>query len=128
MPWKEGDQIAYFDLDVCITGRLEDLKDGIIQDWHWPCYNSSVMVWRHGEHADVWNLFHPSFMDAPGAVVPSELLADGMLNGGDQEWITQVSKWETFPEDWFISYRYAAQWPPQGCKAVVFHGSLKPWD
>src|SRR5258708_25858007 len=47
MPWAKGERVAYFDLDLCITGRLEDLVQtkGIIRDWLWAgCHNSAVMV------------------------------------------------------------------------------------
>lgn len=139
MPWEDGDRIVYFDLDVAITGRLEDLveRKGIIQDWHWPCRNSSVMVWDHGEHREIWDRFTPEVMArSPGRIVPKELLPHGQINGGDQEWITWAlfergneggaPFWHAFPAGWFVSYRDAHAWPPNGCKAVIFHGNPKP--
>lgn len=128
MPWPEGQRVVYFDLDVAITGRLEELIEtkGIIRDWHWPCYNSSVMIWDHGDHAEVWRDFRPESMGEPGKVVPRALLPKGTINGGDQEWITECGGWEPFPREWFASYRYCVSWPPAGCKAVIFHGDPKP--
>lgn len=124
MPWAYGEEVLYMDLDVCVTGRLEGLPHGIIKDWHWPCYNSSVMRWRHGEHQAIWSRFTPDVIDRPTESLKG-LLPAGQVNGGDQEWISQVSAWETFPPEWFVSYRDAVAWPPEACKAVIFHGSPK---
>lgn len=138
MPWAPGERIVYFDLDVCITGRLEDMveRKGIIRDWNWPCFNSSVMVWDHGEHEAAWDLFSRQVMDAPIGVVPADLLPLGVANGGDQEWLTYLDKtgqdpdvWAVLPPSWCLSYRkHAKAWPPNGCKVVVFHGQPKPPD
>lgn len=127
MPWEAGDEILYMDLDVCVTGRLEGLPHGIIKDWHWPCYNSSVMRWRHGEHADIWDRFTPDIIDRPTESLKG-LLPAGQINGGDQEWISQVSAWQTFPPEMFVSYRDAVLWPPETAKAVIFHGWPKMGD
>lgn len=143
MPWNDGDRVLYMDLDVAVTGRLEDLVEtkGIIKDWHWPCFNSSVMVWDHGEHPRVWEWFDPAVIGMPGHL-PANLLPEGQINGGDQEWMTSVHKmaredltmkgrrwlpdpkerWNTFPSDWCVSYADAKLWPPNGSKVVVFHG------
>lgn len=128
MPWERGQRVVYFDLDVAITGRLEDLveRTGIIQDWHWPCYNSSVMVWDHGDHPQIWRGFAHDLIDAPVRPALQGLLPAGQVNGGDQEWITECSRWDTFPRDWFVSYREAHAWPPANAKAVIFHGDPKP--
>lgn len=132
MPWAEGERVVYFDLDVCITGRLEDFADhkGIMRDAGWPCYNSSVMSWDHGEHREAWERFDPSTMDKPGRVVPAECLPVGQVNGGDQEWLTEVGGWNYLPDDWCVSYKFggAKDWPPNGSKVVVFHGDPKPAD
>lgn len=139
MPWDDGDRIVYFDLDVCITGRLEDLveRKGIIRDWNWPCFNSSVMVWDHGEHRAAWEMFDRGQMTAsPGPLIPADALPKGQPNGGDQEWLTWADMrgidkdpWSILPEAWCRSYRAHAQdWPPTACKVVVFHGRPKPAD
>jgi len=135
MPWAEGDRIIYFDLDVAITGRLEELAErkGIIWDFNWPMFNSSVMAWDHGDHRAVWENFIPEVMERPSDPDIAPLLPKGQINGGDQEYLTRLARervdpdpWETFPGDWFRSYRDCHAWPPNGCKAVIFHGSPKP--
>lgn len=129
MPWEDGQRVVYFDLDVVITGRLEDLveRKGIIRDWHWPMFNSSVMVWDHGEHRAVWERFTPDVMTRRPAADISALLPAGAVNAGDQHWITLCEpEWATFPPEWFRSYRNSQDWPPVGCKAVIFHGEPKP--
>lgn len=127
MPWKLGDEVLYMDLDMCVTGRLEGLPHGIIKDWHWPGYNSSVMRWKHGQHSAIWERFTPDVMARPSEALKG-LLPKGQINGGDQEWIGQVSAWDTFPEGMFVSYRNAHAWPPEGAKGVVFHGDPKPHE
>jgi uncharacterized Rossmann fold enzyme len=133
MPWAEGQRVVYFDLDVCITGRLEDLveRKGIARDHGWPTYNSSVMVWDHGEHRDAWDRFHPDVMDMPGKLVAPHLLPADVPNGGDQEWLTEVGGWDLLSDDWCRSWRWDARcrtWPPEHCKVVIFHGQEKPAD
>lgn len=132
MPWAEGDRIVYLDLDVCVTGRLEDLveRPGISRDHGWPCYNSSVMVWDHGDHRDAWETFTPEIMSrAPGPLVPANLLPAGMPNGGDQEWLSELGGWDKLPSEWVVSYRWQSEaWPPSGAKIVQFHGEPKPAD
>jgi len=114
MPWAEGERVIYFDLDVAITGRLEGLPKGIIRDWHLPGYNSSVMVWDYGEHREVWGLFDH---------------ADKTRLHGDQDWLTEVGGWNTFPPGMFVSYRsHAGESIPTGAVAVIFHGEPKPPD
>lgn len=127
MPWGAGEPVLYMDLDVAVTGRLEGLSKGIIKDWHWPTYNSSVMRWDYGEHREIWDKFPLEAIDAHSASLAG-LLPKGQVNGGDQEWITRISKWDTFPAEWFISYRDAVSWPADTSKAVIFHGSPKPHE
>lgn len=131
MPWAVGDRIAYFDLDLAITGRLEDLVQhpGIIQDEMWPCYNSSVMVWNHGDHANIWTDFRPELMTAPARLIEPTVLPQGSINGGDQEWITECGPWPTFPSRWCQSYKLSArQWPPADAKVILFNGRPKPHE
>ena len=135
MPWAEGERVVYLDLDVAIVGRLEDLAEtpGIIKDWLWPCLNSSVMVWDHGDHREIWDKFRPELMTLPGRVVPPECLPSDQINGGDQEWITEVDResdgppWRLFPRQWCLNYRqHALSWPTGGSKVISFNGALKP--
>lgn len=131
MPWKLKDRILYSDLDVAITGRLEDLAErpGIIQDEMWPCYNSSLMVWDHGDHPEIWSTFASGVPTSPGPIVPKECLPKGQVNGGDQEWITQSGTWDPFPANWTAPYKTRARdWPPAECKVVIFNGSPKPHE
>lgn len=129
MPWAEGDRIAYFDLDVAITGRLEDLiqHKGIAKDFGWPGFNSSVMVWDHGEHRQIWDDFSLDLIDKPSEAL-KDLLPAGHANGGDQEWITQAApQFPLLPVEWCVSYKWQAQdWPPSDSKVVLFHGDPKP--
>lgn len=132
MPWAHGDRCVYFDLDVAITGRLEDLceRKGIAKDYGWPTYNSSLMVWDHGEHREIWDRFTPDIIDrSPGPLVSPDLLPKHVPNGGDQEWITEIGGWDLFPDEWCVSYRWQAKnWPPAEAKVVQFHGDPKPAD
>lgn len=114
--FPKGTRVIYLDLDVAVTGALEPLIDqkGIAADWLQGGYNSSVMVWDHGEHSQIWSTFKPTVMD--------EL-------HGDQNWIERVSTWACLPPDWIVSYRlHAQEWPPVGAKIVAFHGAPKPHE
>lgn len=132
MPWAEGDRVAYFDLDVAITGRLEDLVQhkGIVKDWGWPGFNSSVMVWDHGEHRKIWTQFTPDRIAQPSTGELAPLLPKGQVNGGDQEWISEIApEFPLLPPEWCVSYRWqAADWPPADSKVVCFHGEPKPHE
>lgn len=135
MPWAKGERVAYFDLDSAIIGRLEELVEtrGIIRDWNLPCYNSSVMVWDAGEHADIWSAFSPQITLGANE-------AGNFLLPGDQDWITALDalpddcahprpKWDLLPRAWCVSYRaHASEFPPAGAKVVCFHGEPKPHD
>lgn len=117
MPWGEGDRILYVDLDTVITGRLEELiqTKGIIKDWSYDSFNSSVMVWDHGEYRSVYERLDPN--DIPP-------------NMGDQDWITQQApSFPILPAEWCLSYRGSArEAPPEDAKVVCFHGDPKPRD
>lgn len=135
MPWAEDDRVVYLDLDVCITGRLEDLveREGIARDHGWPTYNSSVMVWDVGAHRDAWERFSTDprgiMARSPGPIVPAECLPAGAPNGGDQELLSELGGWDYLPDSWCVSYKWQAKaWPPNGAKVVQFHGEPKPAD
>ena len=122
MPWEPGDRVLYFDLDVAITGRIEELVEttGIIRDWHQPEYNSSVMCWDAGEHSEIWQSFIPQVMEQMH---------------GDQNWITMCDankerpEWLPFKRDWILSFKAHAQdWPPNDARVIVFHGEPKPHE
>lgn len=109
-------RIVFLDLDVIVCGPIEDLvrTKGIAADWLQGGYNSSVMVWDHGEHVEAWNLIRPQDM--------------ARLHG-DQDWLTELGGWAMLPTDWIVSYRlHAVEWPPENAKVVCFHGWPKPGD
>ena len=136
MPWKIGTRIVYLDLDVAITANLTLLINtpGIISDWNWNTFNSSVMVWDHGEHAAIWERFSPEIIPISGRIVPENCLPAGTPNGGDQEWITEVIQesgdvWPVFSPEVCVSYRdKATESIPPGAVVVVFHGDPKPHE
>lgn len=139
MPWAQGERVHYFDLDVAITGRLEDFIDakGVIKDWHWAgAANTSVMSWDHGEHRGAWDHFDISFLDwDPGPVIPKAWLPSHAKNAGDMEYLMYATRkgwdtdpWEHYPAEWFPSYRTCHAWPSEGSKAVILHGSPKPHE
>lgn len=136
MPWRQGERVHYFDLDVAITGRLEDFIDakGIIADWHWTgANNTSVMSWDHGEHRGAWDHFDPAFLAwDPGPIIPKEWLPSYAKSAGDMEYLMYASQqgwdpdpWDHYPGDWFPSYRSCIEWPSRGAKAVILHGRPK---
>lgn len=109
-------RIVFLDLDVIVTGPLEPLvrTKGIAADWLQGGYNSSVMVWDHGEHNEAWQKIKPS---------------DIARLHGDQDWLTELGGWNYLPADWIVSYRlHATEWPPEGAMIVAFHGQPKPHE
>lgn len=109
-------RIVFLDLDTVIAAPLEKLicTKGISSDWLQGGYNSAVMVWDQGEHREIWSKFKLDIMS---------------ILHGDQDWITQVSEWDSLPADWVVSYRFHAQdWPPVGAKIICFHGEPKPHE
>lgn len=114
--FQHKSRVVYLDLDVVVTGRLDALidQDGIATDWIQGGYNSSVMVWTHGEHSEIWAKFLPLY---------------AQRLHGDQDWIMELGGWEHLPADWIPSYRlHSKEWPPENAKVVAFHGSPKPHE
>ncbi len=117
-PGLFNDRVLFLDLDVCITGSLDELAEypafSIISDWHLPCFNSSVMVLDPNTYPEVWEDFR-TYKGTPG---------------GDQRWITDmIPHAGVFPTEWCVSYRSHAQHGvPRGAKVVVFHGDPKPHE
>lgn len=127
MPWQG--RMLYLDLDSAIVGGLDDLAgtEGIIADWHLPGFNSSVMAWDAGEHADIWTRFHP--------FVPAQLRSDqdwmNALAYGENPRATRrtQTEWPILPAGWCVSYRsHAVDGPPAVTKVVCFHGRPKPHE
>lgn len=140
--------LLYLDLDVVITDNIDFLADLpgdflIIRNWSRnPMWNSSVMRFRIGQYARVWD----SFQQRVGDII-------GKYNG-DQEWIFEcVPEAGTWPEDKIVSYKKsldskafrlleklglaklglkAPQWMdtllPEGVAMVIFHGKPDPVD
>lgn len=138
--FKEGvaaDRNLWLDLDVIITGSLDELVDKYChtclsmplnwaQSGHGGC-QSSVMAWADNHNVrQIYDLFDPKDARWPP-------VNDGYL-WGDQEWITQLRdtrKIQVNPmnADWVKSYKYHVRGrggPPEGSKVIVFHGSPKP--
>lgn len=114
--FEQKTRIVFLDLDVIVTGPLEELVDtkGIAHDWLQGGYNSSVMVWDAGEQTIIWDAFVLGCME---------------ILHGDQDWIEKCSTWPYLPADWCPSYRlHSLEWPPVGAKIVCFHGSPKPHE
>ncbi len=119
-------RVLYLDLDVTVTGSLDDLVDmpapfAIIDEWQRPgrMFNSSVMVWDAGGGEPIYRDFDEGVMER--------------LHG-DQAWIHEkMPRAETFPRAWCLSYKKHIR-PrldgslPKDCRVVVYHGQPKPWD
>lgn len=119
-PGRFQGRVLYLDLDSVIVGPLDELAatKGIIglRDWGWDrdVYGSGVMVWDAGEHAEIFARYTDD--------VPVKFR-------GDQDWMTSLGGWPTFPPGMVCSYRYhASKAPPEGVAVVAFHGRPKPHE
>lgn len=151
-----GTVILYLDLDVVVTGRLDDLlswrpeEDFVGQpDWNrplFPQFNSSVMRLQAGAHPEVADSFREK--TSRGALQRRQewdcttrsrekvVYWRGWRRfGGDQEWITDALRPKkkvrsrAFPPGWIVSYKkHGRHGLPAGAKIVVFHGSPKPHE
>jgi len=127
-------RVLYLDLDVVVTSSLDELVEhrGIIQDWNYNAYNSSVMAFDAGEHEDIWTTYENRCEIQGNRLVWSgRPKTDDPKNwatayNGDQDYITAIGNWRTFPPEWCVSYRGSAiAGPPPGAKVVCFHGRPK---
>lgn len=126
---------VYFDLDVVITGNLDEMVSKYSQtsfacplNWaqsgHGGC-QSSVMMWKANHNISQVNyLFDPAIAHWPPRNEPGILW-------GDQEWITQLrdtQKIQVCPiPDGIYSYKYHCRdGLPSDARVVVFHGEPKP--
>lgn len=151
-----GSTILYLDLDVVLTGELDDLlsyrpgEDFLGQpDWNrpfFPQFNSSVMRFRAGAHPEVLETFLAQVSsgqlvrrdewDATTRGTDKVTYRRGWRRfGGDQEWITfalrpkRGVRTRSFPRGWVVSYKkHGRRSLPAGAKVVVFHGSPKPHE
>ena len=122
-PGRFQGRVLYFDLDVTIKGRLDDLADYaapfvIVKDWFQFGFNSSVIAWD----ADVADHVFTEFdyvRDAPN------------FKGGDQSWIThKMPGADKFPKAWVQSFKNACLhggFEPY-LRVIAFHGWPRPWE
>ena len=140
--------LLYLDLDLVIVGNIDFLRDTpgdfvILRNWSRnPMWNSSVMRFRIGAYARVWEHFQA---DAKGVMARCN---------GDQEWIFHcVPEAATWPAGKIVSYKKsldsrafpllaklggerlglrAPAWLdtplPSSAAIVVFHGKPDPED
>lgn len=121
-PGRFQGRILYLDLDVTVTGPLDDLAlfpapFVAVRDFINPGLNSSVMAWDAGIADHVYERFTPDVMTR--------------LHG-DQNWITeQMPDAAKFPLGWCVSYRGSVQ-PrnrvPKSARVIIWHGRPKPWE
>lgn len=116
------DRALYLDLDVTVTGNLDDLANYrgdlvAVDDWHLPGLNTSVMAWNPEPCRFIAHRFN--FGEWVSKIA------------GDQDWISRTAHGVvTFPPDWCISYKRAARnndWPDDA-RVICYHGRPKPWD
>lgn len=130
------DRNLYLDLDVVITGSLDEMvseygKCSLAMPWNWAqsghggC-QSSVMLWHKNYNTkQVYDLFDHSIAYWP----PRN---EHCVLWGDQEWITHLRDTDKVQvnqinPDWIKSYKYHCRAGlPDGTKVVVFHGDPKP--
>ena len=132
------DEFLYLDISLIIQRDMSDLLEFafscpqdlvIINDWNYPCYNSSVMRIRRGTFQSIYNAF------AQGKRYPQRVL-------GDQDFIHShiaALGWQErvafFPAEQIVSYKKlraldltdsnAAQSAIERATIVKFHGSPK---
>lgn len=127
----------WLDLDVVITGSLDDLVErygnctlAAANNWAKSGHGgvqSSVMVWKQSKYTlPIYKEFQKEWARWPP-------VNDGGL-WGDQEWITQLrdsGKLDVTPifPPWIRSYKYhCRQGLPNDCRVVVFHGKPDPHE
>lgn len=129
----------YLDLDVVITGSLDELVEryqhcelAMPQNWaqsgHGGC-QSSLMIWRGNSAHQVWEQFNPEH-----ACWPPEKREGPYW--GDQEFITALRDLGGLDvththSKAVVSYKYHCRGqpgPPEGARVVVFHGKPDPHE
>ena len=115
-----GSHILYFDVDIVITGSIDDLlfynsDFAIAVNAYAPSFSSSVMRFKNGIRPDIWT----DFSDQDADRLP-----------GDEDWIaSKVPDADLFPEEWCTIYRLqAVHGVPEGAKVVSFGGRPNPED
>jgi hypothetical protein len=119
-PKRFKGRVMYLDLDVTVTGILDDVADyggdfAICRDWLKYGFNSSVMSWNAGTADDLYTRFSSRIM---------------RQMHGDQDWITMMKpEASKFPRDWCYSYKLGKHLGfPKDMRICVFHGRPKPWS
>jgi len=122
--FPKDDRVIYFDLDVVITGWLDDLVTyqgdfAILKEFYdVEGWQSSIMAWRAGAKTHIWTRWLEEGKPEPA--------------GGDQDWIEDSAGEADMLQDLypgaFLSYKVHCllNHPPLGTKVVVFHGEPKP--
>ena len=131
---KEREECLYLDLDVIITGSLDELIEGklkstiiddvespskdlwIAKDWRDP-FNSSVMYWVHGQKGRIFGAFTQEHIETLR---------------GDQNLIAELMPdARTFDMKDIQSYKFDGihkKDEKPKCKIVLFHGKPKMTD
>ena len=143
--------ILYLDLDVVISSNIDKLFTYQPDHWctvrdytramrpKWPKYNSSIVRFKTGQLAHVWDEFEKN----PKSVMKQHF--------GDQDWLyasTRKQQAMLYPDSWTQSWKWEVRksrdWAPGGkrgsrtfrliedvvprveCCVVVFHGDPNP--
>lgn len=121
---RDCNRVLYLDLDVLVTGNLDDVvqvSEPIIFCPPHPVlvdkpgaraprgvifkYQTSCMVWSPPAGREIYDAFSPE-------------AAKGLH--GDQDWIAKVNPdWPTFGREWFRKLRDCRDGPPEGVKVVL---------
>lgn len=121
----ENERIIYLDLDTVITSGLDALLDydgdfAILRDFYRAGgYQSSVMLWKGGFGAHIWDKFEE-------AGYPD-------IYGGDQSWIEANVRGADILQDtypgFFQSYKVSCrEGIPRNCHVCIFHGEPRPHE
>lgn len=138
-PGIRTDSILYLDLDVVITGSLDDLirypsSHACMKDY--PSFacpkgrekdgNVSVTLIRNGAGSIVWE----KYLEAGKPIWNPLGTVKGPLPLAAQELVNRYVKTDLFPEDWVCSYKLHVlkKGVPSDCRAVAFHGRPKPHE
>ena len=130
-----ADRNLYLDLDVVITGSLDEMvgrysRCSLAMPLNWAASGhggcqSSVMLWtKNHNNKQIHDLFDPSIAYWPPRNEPGILW-------GDQEWITRLRDQDRIQvnaiESGIRSYKYHCRSGlPEDTRIVVFHGDPKP--
>ena len=141
--------ILFMDLDVVISGNLDKLFTYepdhwcVIRDFtramrpNWNRYNSSVVRFKKGQLAHVWDRFKENSIQIM------------RRHHGDQDWLWEADKnAKLWPDDWIMSWKWEIRSdktfkaggakgnrklrtiehvkPPKNCCITVFHGDPNP--